>query len=321
MRFGIWIRRHNPKSEVPEIATLLDSRFKQGNQLPLTFPEYAVLGLNYFRFAILNQAWVQKHKAKIFPHQNFLAWRSAFSAFIRYIGPGDLAYRYMEEEYQFALENLAQLMPESQEQEHRTNEVIDSLGQHLFMYYLLDVYPLNGETSLLAQFYKKTKDNPGYWKNLFSHVGYLLRNAEKDLERDIATKAKDFIEWRVSKRNIEELEGFFECLDAECLPAGWRLDVFSQILDIRQLGFGEVKRGVNALAEMLEEHPGKVVECLAKITDLLPVHDSFYIYITKAQKILKFGLNSDDQNTRQHAEYAQEKLLRHGYSDFLQLDD
>lgn len=319
--FGFWVRWHDSSSDVSEIAAILDSRFSQKHERPITLPEYAVLGQRYCYIAILDQTWAQDHKGYIFPHNDLSKWRAAFNTVVKYGPVREEIYKNLKGEFEFALDNLAEFAPNKQNRKEHRNELIDRLGQHLFFYYLWGLFPLKGNESLLEIFYKKTQDAPNHWNNLFHHVGRLLGDAGKDVEEDLATRFKDFFEWRISERNTEEFQGPLEWLHAQCMSVEWRLASLSQILDICEPGVRGLMRGVPELAEMLEEHPKKVVECFKKMTALLPVDNYLYIDTDEAKKILKFGLNSDDQNALQHAKDAREKLLSHGHFDFLQLDE
>jgi len=335
--FGIWARRHDSNSAAPEIATVLNARFNRRDSMPVTLPEYAVLGFHYFRIAFFAPAWARERKADIFPHDNFPAWRASFSAVIRYVHINEQVYRHLKDEYRFAverlwelppeqheygagIENLETLMPTHQEREERRTEIINRLGHHLFVYYLWGMFSTDDSENLLTMFYEKTRNTPKYWRNLFDYAGRLLKLEGETWGDDMTDKAVKFFEWRFAEQHSEELQEFFHWwLWAECLPAEWRLDHFLQILNLCQPATMLFMRGIPALSEMLEEQPTKVVECFAKMTDFLP---DDYIYIdAKAKEILRFGINSDDQNTRQYAEHAREKLLGHGYFDFLQLDD
>lgn len=335
--FGIWVRRHDPHSAVPEIATILNARFNRRDIMPVTLPEYAILGFHYFRIAFFASTWAQERKADIFPHDNFPAWRASFSAVIRYVHISEQVYHHLKSEYRFAVEclralppgeygagiqNLETLMPSHQEREERRTEIINRLGHHLFVYYLWDMFSLDDSENMLSMFYEKTRNNPKYWRNLFDYAGRLLKLEGGTWKDDMVEKAIKFFDWRFAEQQVKELQEFFHWwLRAECLPAEWRLGNFLQILNLCQPRSIVFMSGVSALAEMLEEQPEKVVECFAKMTDFLSVGDRIYINSTEAKKILKLGINSDNQNMRQHAEQAREKLLSHGYSDFLQLDD
>ena len=87
VRFGLWIRRHNPDDKIPEVTTILEKRFAQETEYPLTVPEYAVLAANYHRIFYLNETWAVKHKSDFFPRETMLSWLAAFESLINYNQP------------------------------------------------------------------------------------------------------------------------------------------------------------------------------------------------------------------------------------------
>ena len=78
----------------------------------------------------------------------------------------------MQEDIEFALENIGNFRTASD----ATTNLADTLGEHLFTYYLWDVFPLTGQESLLERFYEKTQDHRDRWSQLFDFVG---RSCEK----------------------------------------------------------------------------------------------------------------------------------------------
>ena len=321
VNFGFWVHRHDSEAEVPEISTTLKARFNRNAEHPLTFPEYAILGFRYYQIVHLDQKWAQMHKVEFFPHDNFPVWNAAFSAFIKYGRLSVETFEVLKDEYLFALENLKKLTPSIKKRKSARNDIADKVGQHLFMYYLWGMYSLYGKDSLLKCFYEKMKDSPKHWGRLFFHVGRLLRNTSKDLEEQLTTRITKFFDWRFSIKEPKEIKEFTHWMDAECLPAEWRLDSCIRILDMRLPEIKGLFHIISALHEMLEYHPAKVIECFAKITNVAPRNNYVYIDTDKAKAILKVGLESNDESTRQHAEKARENLLRSGRFDFMQLDD
>lgn len=323
INFGLWVRGQDSESEVPEVTTTLEERFEQTKILPITLPEHAILGLHYYRIVYLSEEWARVHKSDIFPQNNFPAWSAAFTAVIRYSGPSGKIFETLKSEYEFALTNLAQWMLDPEKQGNAQNWVMDRLGQHLFSYYLWGMYSLNGADSLLKHFYQNTQDHPKYWENSFNHVGYSLKNTGAYLDEGLKNKIVKFFNWRLTVANAEELQGFANWLDAKCMSEEWRLDSCLQVLDV----VGKVTRRffaqVSTLKEMLEDHTGKVVECLAKMTDATSEDDYVYIGIDNdaAKAILKAGLASGDEETRKNAQRAQDNLLKRGRFNFVDLDE
>ena len=93
-------------------------------------------------------------------------------------------------------------------------------------------------------------------------------------------------------------------------------------MDVVQLKDIGIFEGIRTLGKMLTDHPAKVVECFAKITDGLG-NDMIFTDIDSdsAKPILRAGLNSSDESVRNNAERARENLLRGGRFDFLDMDD
>ena len=125
-------------------------------------------------------------------------------------------------------------------------EPINVLGEHLFTYYLWDQYPLEGDGSLLEQYYQRTDNSPEIWGNLFNYIGRRLLNGGEDLDQNLKEKIRKFCEWRIDQKRSTELRHFTFWLQAECLDVEWRLNAYSKVLDVC-----EVEDWVKTLCEML----------------------------------------------------------------------
>ena len=315
VKFGSWVRRHNEKDSVPEVTAILEERFNDGADYPLTMPEYALLGMYYGQLWSLNQTWAVKHKAIFFPQNDRPLWIEAFGGFLYFNSPFKPTFEILRDDFVLALDHLADL----KEIKVSIRELPDMLGQHLFAYYLWEVYPLNGEESLLERFYEKTKNDTQRWANLFDHVGRSLRNSGKHLEEGLRNRIFAFFDWRLEQKEPEELQKIAFWLEAECLDPDWRLDAYSKILDISLPNNWSISIALDMLNGMLESHTAKVLECFAKITDAIDQGERIYIDADKAKPILKAGLNSEDEGIRENAERARETLLRAGRYNFLDI--
>ena len=316
VNFGFWVRRHFPDDQVPEVTEILEERFKPDTKFPLTKPEFAILGMNYARVFNLNHNWAIRHKTNFFPQKNIASWLEAFGNYLRFNRPVKEIFVAQREDFVFALEHLDELeITKSLE-----TKVVDNLGQHLFTYYLWEVFPLKGEESLLERYYEKTATNHQCWINLFNHVGHSLNNSGKFLETDLVERITAFFNWRFEVNEPEELQKFTYWLAAECLDPDWRLNTYLKILDA-----GKTKNNVylsielEVLNKMLASHTTQVIECFAKLTDLIDQNNSLYIQVEEAEPILKAGLNSEDPHVQKNAERARENLLRVGRFDFLDI--
>ena len=297
------------------VTMILEKRFSQETEYPLTLPERALLGVNYSRMPGLDEAWAVEHRSDFFPRESLTEWREAFGSFLRFNRPNELMFGVLRDDFAYALQHL--VVPEHPH--HSDEDFLAFLGRHLFTYYLWGLYPLKGADSLLQRFYQQTDDARQRWMDLFRHVGFLLRNTDRNLEESLKDRIISFFEWRLEFGEAAEFGDFHFWLVSECLEVEWRLDAYSRVLGLCQdHDLTMVSMESDALAEMLPEHTEKVVECFARLTDRLKA-DAFYIGTETAKCILKAGLESGDQSVRDNAERARDDLLRRSRFDLLDL--
>ncbi len=314
IQFGFWLRKEDPEADISFATNTLEKRFSPDAEFPLSLPEYGILGENYVRLLILQPDWAAERRSDFFPQLDSNSWRAAFGSFLRMTRSYRDAFETLKSQFWFAIEN----MPRRSESNDTRSILIDGLGEHLFIYYLWALYPLRGEESLLERFYQKTSGRTDHWGTLFRHVGFVLRRTEK-LDQSQMDKITDFFEWRLAQRNAEELKEFWMWLESECLDAEWRLIAFSRTLELSRPDKTHVYGEVERLDALLSEHPSRVMECFAKLTDRID-DDTYSIPTDPTKRILKVGLESTQDDVRQNAELAQDSLLRRGRSDLLDID-
>lgn len=313
VHLGFWIRRHISDDPVPEVTEILSNRIAEDAEFPLTRPEHALLGMHFGNLCALNREWAIDQREILFPHANIPTWREAFSSYIRFNRPATEMFKILREDFLFALDNL-DLFTAAKDDDR---QIIDRLGQHLFAYYMWQIYPLKADNSLLVRFYDKTTDDRQYWARLFDHVGRSLSNSGKHLNKELTDRAIAYFDWRFETAEPLELQEFTFWLEAECLDPEWRLRSYSRILD---LGHGKnelLSLNFNTLNKLLPGHLPLVVECFAKITDTLDQNTQMYISTSEPRPILQAGLKAEDPMVRENAERARENLLRLGRFDFL----
>ena len=314
--FGYWVRRESGEMDavIPEVASTLAKRLAAASDYPLTLPEYAILGAQFPRIWDLHKDWATKHKPVLFPLQEFRRWVEAFGNFLRYSRPFRPMFDLVRQDIEFALDNLQRI----REISPFYPQLVDTLGEHLFTYYLWDVYPLTGDQSLLEGFYRKTKADKERWASLFDHVGRSLKNTGSNLAHHLKERIVTFFEWRLAECDPTELKEFTFWLEAESLEPEWRLSAFSKVLDVTQPELA-ISLHIDSLVEMLKGHTPEVLECFAKLTAKLGREHSFYVRAEQAKAILQAGLASKDLATRQNAERARENLLRAERFDLLDI--
>ena len=307
--FGIWVQGHDSDDRLHDLTSVLENRFRADTEFPLTVPERALLGWQYGNLFALNQAWAAAHKEDFFPQEDLPVWAVAFGSFLTNYSACIPYYEVLKEDYVFAIDHLGEL----EGVKFLGNESADSLGQHLFDYYAWSVYSLNGEDSLLERFYSKTTDDRERWTNLFNHVGRSLSSTKRQLEEDLKDRVIAFFNWRSEEGESEELRQFGFWLKAECLEPDWRLDALMKLLNLGQWQEAKFFFFKDSLEGMLESHEAKVVECFARMTEILP-HGDLYPKST-VNAIIVAGLNSEDDSVYKDAERARENLLRGGEFD------
>jgi hypothetical protein len=317
INFGFWIRRQLPEDPVLEVTDILAKRIAENAEIPLTRPEHALLGMHFGNICTLNRDWATQKREIFFPQANESIWRDAFSSYIRFNHPAKLTFEILRGEFEHAIENLNILATEKDD----GKELADRLGQHLFTYYLWEVYPLTGDESLLERFYSMTQDDRKRWGQLFDHVGRSLRNSGRQLDQTLIERITTFFDWRLEAAEPLELQEFTFWLEAECLDPDWRLQSYSKTLDLGRAKDVGLSLQVRALNKLLPNHLALVVECFAKITDAMAQEGAqTYISANEAKPILKAGLSDRDSQVHENAEHAQENLLRLGFFDYLEVE-
>ena len=316
VKFGFWLRKHEPQCEVHEVTTLLEKRFSSETGYLLTPPEYAILGKNYLSIYNLNKKWAIAHKSDFFPQapSKRQEWYAAFSSFVLCNGASKPIFTILQDDFKFALQHLDDI----KNRDRGDHEPIDILGDRLFTYYLWETYPLNGKESLIERFYERTNKKREHWANLFSCIGHRLGNSGKNLDPNLKDRIIAFFEWRLKQEEPTELRHFTSWLQAECLDAEWRLNAYSRVLDVCEVEDWGLY--FETLREMLSNDTPKVVECFFKLTKWMK-KNHMYVPTEEAKAILKAGFKSNDENVRRNANLAHENLLSAGQFDLLHLDD
>lgn len=322
--FGLWVRRYNTETEACEITSILEQRFHHETVCSLTIPEYAVLGRYFPHFYHLFKPWAVDHKSVFFPQDNMAVWLVGFGSLLIWNHPHMPIFEIVCDDYEFALDHMDDLKQQNQP----GREVIDVLGEHLFVFYVRGVFPISGSGSLLERFYQRLNGERERWATLFDYVGRQLHSTGKrQLDETLQEKISAFFEWRLKIGEPKELREFTFWLKAECLEADWRLDAYSRILNVPgvlNIKLGEPRYAslhTMALHKLIPKHTAKVVTCFAKLIQIMPEEGLIYMPPDDAKAILKAGFNHEDENVRKTAENTREDLLRGGQLGLLELDD
>ena len=319
VKFGFWLRKHEPESEVPEVTTLLEKRFSSETDSPLTPPEYAILGMYYPSLCSFNEKWAIAHKSNFFPQAESKRqeWYAAFSSFILCNGAVRQIFEILKDDFNFALQHLSDF----KKHDLIARQPIDVFGERLFNYYLWEMFPLKGQESLLEQFYQQTDKKPEHWASLFKNIGHRLSSTRKDLDPSMKDSVKKFFNWRLKQGEPTELRYFTLWLQAECLEAKWRLKSYSKVIDVCKAEDCEVENWeiyLKELCQMLPKYTAEVVECFFKLTNDIR-NKNIYIQTEETKTILTAGLHSSDAIVHENAERALNNLLRADKMEYMDL--
>ena len=319
VKFGFWLRRHEPQCKTPEVTTLLEKRFSSETDYPLTSPEYAILGMYYPSLCSFNEKWAIEHKPNFFPQAQSKRqeWYAAFSSFVLCNGAIKQIFEIFKDDFNFALQHLSDF----KKHDLIAHQPLDVFGERLFNYYLWEMFPLKGQESLLEPFYQQTDGKREHWANLFNNIGRRLSSTGKDLDQSMKDRIKKFFNWRLKQEEPTELRYFTYWLQAECLEAKWRLKSYSKVIDVCKAGDCEVEDWeiyLKELCQMLPKYTAEVVECFFKLTNDIR-NKNIYIQTEEANIILKSGLNSRDPIVSENAKRALNNLLRADKLEFMNL--
>ena len=301
INFGDWVRRQVPNDTVPEVTDILSKRIIEPAKIPLTEPEYAILGQNFRRLYDLNPEWTSQHRKLIFPRENKSNWKCSFGSYLCYNPPME----FLMDEYDYALENL-QIFNHDNDQ----NENITNLGMGVFYLYLQKVYDLTSENSLLNKFYTKTYGHPKLWGFLFFEVGRSLIFSPVKEYKD---RAVDFLNWRLEVGQSQELHNFYGWLESKYLEPSLRLNSYLKILNLPWNEHLDNLIDMRTLIILHEKEELLVVKCLAKIAELFPhLHYFSTSELRKLVSILQASQKSNNSEIKESAKLAMENFRKSG---------
>ena len=286
---------------MPEVTDILSKRIIEPAKIPLTEPEYAILGQNFRRLFDLNPEWTSQHRKLIFPRDNKSNWKCSFGNYLCYNPPME----FLLDEYDYALENL-QIFNHDNDQ----NENITNLGMGVFYLYLQKVYDLTSENSLLNKFYTKTYGHPKLWGFLFFEVGRSLIFSPVKEYKD---RAVDFLNWRLEVGQSQELHNFYGWLESKYLEPSLRLNSYLKILNLPWNEHLDNLIDMRTLIILHEKEELLVVKCLAKIAELFPhLHYFSTSELRKLVSILQASQKSNNSEIKESAKLAMENFRKSG---------
>ncbi|NLX24866.1 MAG: hypothetical protein GXY61_02745 [Lentisphaerae bacterium] len=311
--YAEWKRRHDKTVNLSDAWAVIRQRIDSDCDLPLTLPEYAMLGRCYVHFFILKEKPVAKElKPALFPEYNQDAWSVAFTNFLAGSRAHPEFFDWFKDDYIRALDSFNNAF--QAEWDHQN--LIKSVGDGLFLYYLWDLIPEDGPDALLKKYYESTKFDTAHWDKLLSSTGFMFGRTSKPLSAAMEQRVHSFLEWRISEGCKKELTEFTHWLEATCFDQRWLLGVFSKILDLIANEHFELLFTFEALARNTEVCLDVVLDCLQKISVIFA---GKYMHPPEEQvmKILRAGFASTDSDILDKARCCRENLLKARRFEFL----
>ena len=313
IQLGYYLRKEKKKTSL-EILSFLEERFRTNAKYPFTLQEYAILGFCYGGIYNIDKEWAIKQKSIIFPQVEWQKFLVAFGNFLSGHSPHTEFLRIFQNDFIFTLNNLNQF----KKQKTNDRDLIDVLGQHLWLYYLGGKYPL--KNSLLEKFYEKADKK--HWKKLFELIGRQLKDHSNEFDKNMKKRAIEFFDWRLKAQEPTELQEFSLWLEAKCLDAKWRLDQYSKILDTCQKQESiDIWWPIKTLHTMLTNHTKQVMVCFEKLTCHILSGELWGIPVEDTKAILEVGLKNKDEEIFSNAKQALDHLLKAGCFEFLDMED
>ncbi|MCE2437791.1 MAG: hypothetical protein J4F39_00025 [Candidatus Latescibacteria bacterium] len=318
VNFEFWVRRYDEKAEVNEMKEIIEKRTGSKPELPLTIPEYAILGRLYTSVLGLDEKWAADRKSAFFPRNNMNAWSEAIGNYLRWGRRNLQIFEKLRDEFEFAVDH----MDWCGKKQFGQQSAHDLLGQHLFCCFLWGTFPLKGDDSLLERFYNKSGRDRTLWASLFAYVGRTLENSGKELDNDSRDRIIAFFEWRLDVGEPTELHQFVTWLEAECLEVEWRLNAYSRILDLfKKVNWSQWKDqaarlpsfAIHSISKLIPAHTAGAVDCLARLIESMPTDGVYYIPTEDAKTILQAGRDHDEEAVREKSDEIRENMLKRGF--------
>lgn len=316
-----WVRKAaGSKCEVQEVIETIDRRISANP--PLTNVERVLLTMHFGNLRWLDEKWAETLVPTLFAHDDL--WQPCFSAYLTHSRGYQADFQYLKAEYLYAFLSVALEGEIDKDGDNKDSWIINKwMGYHLLIFYLSEKIERESDSDLSLQlFYTATKNHRELWGDLFNQMGRNVSNWGAGVEQKIVTRVKEFFEWRIMQKEPKELSEYLFWLDGECLEPEWRMDGFLRTLPFSDDDDVHASMATDKLHEhFLESHPDMAVKCFYEVTKAALNKAYFYVSEESAIPILKTGLASQNQDTKQFAEEARENLLKAGRFEYLHLDE
>lgn len=273
-------------SEVPELAELLDKHLD-----PAVEPSVAVraaIGHHYASLFTLDAGWAKTQALSIFPDDNSTLREAAWGAYVIYTHPFDDLFEPLRDVY----ERSAALAGEPGHGFRWDLAPKASLGDHLASFFWRGHISLDDD--IFVTFWTQAPSD------IRRHVvDFLGRSVDEfpQLEDDVKERLFGFCafarERAVDAGAPDELAPLAWWMKSEALPARWRLDRLSDILDL-DVKPDPVYAVIESLPTLAEREPADTVRVLRRILEIERGEWSYDLWDEQTFAVLRTAMASGD---------------------------
>jgi hypothetical protein len=329
IRAAVWAKRSEVGEEgsaewrlterMPSIAGLLDRVVRPESGLPVD--ARAILGSQLGPMLWLDRAWMDEHRAQLFPTAEGAAAhrRAVWNTYLSYGRPYTIVVTLFSDQYSWSIE---QLPGDSSASENR-RDAVSHLAEHLMTYYWQGSLPLSDREGLVRRFYKRASAKTRRYALEF--IGRSLRNSG-DVPPETLALLRELVEWRLNvvngvsgseakKEASGELQEYGWWFSSGKFQPDWALE---RLLDVLRLGVLVEPDHLVAeeLVRLAQEFPIQVAETLTRMIDLSPPEFTVSGWREEAHELLgKLG-KIHDARVQAFVASAVDTLLARGQVEF-----
>lgn len=222
---------------------------------------HAALGMDFTRLVAMDKAWAGTNAERIFPPDRPFLRSVAWEAYLLFSRPYDNVLPILRHLYASAVDALG-----AEPVTRSSPDPREHLAEHLLLYYLRGLIPLDGTLSLTS-FYASA--SPELRKGAMHFLGRLLDDEGSVIPEPALGRLRTLIEWRLQVARsdpsvTEELAAFGWLFKAPNLDPTWSLRMATDV--VQTAGEIEpVRFVIERMGALADEHTTEVLELLEMI--------------------------------------------------------
>ena len=280
IRYGLWVRRCQEGREdshtligkgfheMPELSALLQEHLDVSQDRSLAIRAVYGQWLPWLR--LLDASWTASHLDSILPTDRSLQpyRQAAWETYITFSPPYTGMLSLLKEEYRRAVRGLAELPKTKPE---RSRDVTSRLAEHLATFYWRGEEALDGEASLIAEFYAVA---PGWLRGrLAEFVGRSLKNTKEPVPEAVEQRLMALWDSRLSalaesmnpEDKQDELDAFMWWVSSGKLPQAWVASRLARVAELIPHTGPETMFALEQIVILAPGYPSEIVSTVANL--------------------------------------------------------